>query len=147
MHKLTQAILVIFAAVSTASLYSIEQHASLGALALATMAVERGVTPRRQAPGVQRSALSTPRVRVSAVDEAPAPEGPPPRFEQGQVEMPDGSKLVVIEDKEARTVVYMVKDEHGVTLAAVHIPLNERVRCEGGDALRDSGLLAAREIR
>lgn len=134
------------ALVASISLVAIEKHLALASNALALMALSQPA-PRRGAPGVQNASLTTSRGHARKVDTVidGGDAEKAPRFEAGGLELPDGSKLVVVKDREAHTIIYIVRDANGTAVATAHIPREAFTSCEDGSlSLDDSGLRSAR---
>lgn len=128
MKRVAVLILLACLVISTATLHAIEKHVQLGAVAVATIALE--------APPPVRAAPHRGVVPASLISDA-SPAGEVARFTEGHV-MVNGSKLTVIEDREARVVLYMV----GAAITAVHLPAPEGV-CEE-ESLDDTGIRTVR---
>jgi hypothetical protein len=144
MNALARVAAFLLAISACISLVAIEKHLALASNALAVMALSQPA-PRRSTPGVQSMSLSTShghaRMVDTVIDGGDAEPKGEPRFEAGGLKLPDGTLLQIVEDKQARTYVYIVRDDHGISVTAwAKTAPPEPQTCES----RDTGQRVAR---
>lgn len=125
MNPVSRVAVFALATMACVSLHAIEKHLSLAAEALVFLVLSPPApnVPHQSTPGVQPASLSMPRGQKSSSDAPPmvmdgGDAESPARFEAGGLKLPDGTVLQIVEDREARTYVYIVRDEHGISVTA-----------------------------